>query len=77
MPEELPKLLTPGQCANRRGVSRQAIAEAIKADRIKSTRVGRHYVITEKDCDAYPISEAHQNAGRSAARRWQAEEEKP
>lgn len=55
-------------CAVRRGVSKWTIVRALAKGAIRGKKIGKVWVLTEKDCDAYPISEAHQNAGKEGAR---------
>jgi hypothetical protein len=74
-PEE--KLLSTGECAARHGVSRQSITKAIGRGEIAARLAGGRHVIKESDCLNWQRVSASERGKKGAARRWQAEEEKP
>lgn len=65
------KLLSTGQCAERKGVTRQAINAAIKRGDLLAVKIGPNYAITEAACDAYePAMELEERSRR----RWEGHE---
>lgn len=65
------KLLSSGECAERKGVSRQAINAAIKRGSLPAVKIGPNYAIRESDCDAYDPCEPVERGKR----RWANSEE--
>lgn len=66
--------ISAADCARRRGVSKWTIVRALMRGTIPGKKVGKVWITTVKDCEAYEISEAHRKAGlankRGASRRW-------
>jgi excisionase family DNA binding protein len=56
-------LLSTADCAQRKGVTEQAIRAAIQRGALPATKIGRTFIITEADCDAYqPVMDIRDRA---------------
>ena len=62
------QLITTGECALRRGVSRQAVAAAIKRGALPARKIGRDYLIRVEDCEAYRPAMTPADKGRRNAK---------
>ncbi len=56
--------ITTGEAARQKGVSRTAIVDAITRGDLKATRVGRFWLIAEKDLAAYVPARTAAERGR-------------
>lgn len=61
------KYLSTGECAKRKGVSRQAVVSAINRGHIRAEKIGPNYAIEESVCDAYEPAMEYSERSR---RRW-------
>jgi excisionase family DNA binding protein len=61
------QLVSVTQCAERKGITRQSVLQAIQRGDLSAEKVGNNYVIREADCEAY---EPAREPGERARRRW-------
>ena len=60
-------LISTGECAERKGITRQAVFEAIKRGDIPAIRIGRNFAIKSEDCDAFTPAFTQADKGRKNA----------
>lgn len=61
------KLLSTGEVATLKGVTRQAVHLAIRDGRLKAQQAGRYWVVTEKDCEEWEPNPARSEGGKKGA----------
>lgn len=62
-------LLSTQECADRKGVSRQAILNAINRKTLPAQKMGRDWFIKEEDCNSYTPAHSFADRGRRNANR--------
>jgi excisionase family DNA binding protein len=63
-------LISSGECAKLRGISRQAISKAIERGDLPAQRVGRYFVIKKCDCESYAPAGPAERGLKGANKRW-------
>ena len=65
------KLLSVTECAQRHGVTRRTILDAITRGALDAERVGHIWAISEEACARYvPVTNPHEKGVRGARVRW-------